>query len=351
MLAGRRRAAHDQSAIEELQGRLEQPPPPVRSVMVEIPEPVERLVSRCVEPDAAKRYQTTAELVEAIERLDDNGKLRPIKRVVGMKLAAAIVVALLGLSGYIWWNTRPPVVNDPVSVLIADFANTTGDAKFDGLEVPMGRALENAGFITALDRAGFRRATGLKLPDTLDEPTAQGIAVKQGLPVVLSGTVSSDGRGYKLTVRAIRSVTNELIVEAENRAANEDGVVPAVNALATRVRRALGDDESDSAQRFAMDTLSATSLEVVREYAAAMDALSRSQHADALKGFSKAVELDPKFGLAYAGMAIASRNLDKQEDAERHAKESLNYLDGMTPRERLRTRGLFSTSRATIRPA
>ena len=99
MLAGRRRAAHAQSAIEELQGRLEQPPPPVRSVMAEIPEPVERLVSRCVEPDAAKRFQTTAELVAAIERLDDNGKLRPIKRVVGVKLAAAIVVALLGALG------------------------------------------------------------------------------------------------------------------------------------------------------------------------------------------------------------------------------------------------------------
>ena len=107
------------------------------------------------------------------------------------------------------------------------------------------------------------------------------------------------------------------------------------------MRRALGDDESDSAQRFAMDTLSATSLDVVREYAAAMDALSRSQFDDALKGFSKAVQLDPKFGLAYAGMAITSRNLDKQEDAEKYAKESLNYLDGMTPRERLRTRGLF----------
>jgi serine/threonine protein kinase len=341
MLTGRRRAERAQSAIEELQGRLEQPPPAIRTVVPEVPEPVERLVSRCVEPDAAKRYQTTAELVEAIERLDDNGKLRPIKRVVGAKLAAAIVVALLGLSGYIWWYTRPPVVHDPVSVLIADFANTTGDAAFDGLEAPMARALETADFIMPLDRAGFRRATGARLPDTLDEPTAQGIAVKQGLPVVLSGTVSSDGRGYKLTVRAIRSVTNEVIVEAENRAADKDGVVGAVTALATRVRRALGDDESDSAQRFAMDTLSATSLEVVREYAAAMDALSRSQNAEALKGFSKAVDLDPKFGLAYAGMAIASRNLDKQEDAETYARESLNHLDGMTPRERLRTRGLF----------
>ena len=341
MLTGRRRAAHDQSAIEELQGRLEQPPPALRTVVPDIPEPVERLVLRCVEPDAAKRYQTTAELVEAIERLDDNGKLRPIKRVVGAKLAAAIVVALLGLSGYIWWYTRPPVVHDPVSVLIADFANTTGDAALDGLASQMQRALETAGFITAYDRAGIRRTLGVRPPEKLDEATAQGIAVKQGVNVVLSGAVSSEGRGYKLSVRAVRSVTNELIVDAQSRASSKDDIKAATGTLATRVRRALGDDESESAQRFAMETITATSLEVVREYAAGMEALSRSQFDDAMKRFSKAAELEPSFGLAYGAMAAVSRNLDRQADAEKYAKESLNYLDSMTPRERLRTRGQF----------
>ena len=343
MLTGRRRAAHAPSAIEELQGRLEQPPPAVRTVVPEVPEPVERLVSRCVEPDAAKRFQTTAELVEAIERLDDNGKLRPIKRVVGVKLAAAIVVLLLGLSGYIWWYTRPEAVHDPVSVLIADFANTTGDAALDGLglESAMQRALETAKFITAYDRAGIRRTLGVQPPEKLDEATAQGIAVKQGVNVVLSGAVSSEGRGYKLSVRAVRSVTNELLVDAQSRASSKDDIKAATGTLATRVRRALGDDESDSAQRFAMETITATSLEVVREYAAGMEALSRSQFDDAMKRFSKAAELEPSFGLAYGAMAAVSRNLDRQADAEKYAKESLNYLDSMTPRERLRTRGQF----------
>ena len=40
-------------------------------------------------------------------------------------------------------------------------------------------------------------------------------------------------------------------------------------------------------------------------------------------------------------MAIASRNLDKQQDAEKYIKEALRHLDGMTERERFRTRGLF----------
>jgi serine/threonine protein kinase len=38
LLVGRRRAEHAQSAIAELQGRMEQPPPPPRSVLPEVPE-------------------------------------------------------------------------------------------------------------------------------------------------------------------------------------------------------------------------------------------------------------------------------------------------------------------------
>ena len=57
----RRTAAREQadSALDELQARMEQPPPPVRSVDAEVPEALDRLVSRCLEPDPAKRYQTT----------------------------------------------------------------------------------------------------------------------------------------------------------------------------------------------------------------------------------------------------------------------------------------------------
>ena len=93
MLTGRRRAEHAASAVGELQQRLAQAPPPVRSLVPEVPQALEQLVTRCTEPDAAKRFQTTAELVEAIERLDDNGKLRPMKRVVRLPLAVAVGAA------------------------------------------------------------------------------------------------------------------------------------------------------------------------------------------------------------------------------------------------------------------
>jgi tetratricopeptide (TPR) repeat protein len=136
-------------------------------------------------------------------------------------------------------------------------------------------------------------------------------------------------------------VTGRVIANAIEKTDSREDVLGVVTRLATRVREALGDDTSGSAQRFAMETLSATSLEVVREYAAAMEALSQSKFEDARLRFSNAVARDPNFGLAYAGLAIASRNVDKPQDAENYIKEAMKHLDGMTERERFRTRGLF----------
>jgi Flp pilus assembly protein TadD len=121
--------------------------------------------------------------------------------------------------------------------------------------------------------------------------------------------------------------------------------------LVNAVRDALGDDTSDSARQFAMTTLSTTSLEVVRHHAAAMEASSNNKFEDALRSFQKAVELDPKFGIGYQGMAAMSMNLGKRQDAEKYIGEALRHVDGMTEREKYQTRGVYYFSPATTRRA
>ena len=113
------------------------------------------------------------------------------------------------------------------------------------------------------------------------------------------------------------------------------------------MRKDLGERTSESDQLFAMRSLSTTSLDVVSEYAAAVEAQSKGKFEEARQSYLKAVELDPKFGLGYQGLAAMSRNLGRLEDAEKYAKEALRYLDGMTERERFATRGNYYRKRGT----
>jgi serine/threonine-protein kinase len=344
MLTGLRSspASTGQDRIDAMKRRFADGLPPIRTVDPSVPEPLAAVVARCLERDAAARYQSATELSAALAALDDAGELIPIPPRFSKRLIASSVVAALALVTATWYFTRtppPPKQHDPVSVVIADIENRTGDQTFDHTLEPMLKlALEESGFISAYDRNSIRNLA-VRAPAKLDEKAALEIAVKQGLPVVLSGSLAGGGGGYTVSVKATQSLTGEVIADAADRASRRDQVLGVATKLAARVRKALGDEASDSGQIFVMDTLSATSLDVVRQYAVAQEALSNAKFEEALQGFSKAVALDPAFGMGYHGMAVASRNLDRQADAEKYIKEALRHLDRMTERERYRTRG------------
>ena len=280
----------------------------------------------------------------ALDRLDETGNPLPLVRRLTPRMMAATALLVIALLGGTYYLTRrvlePPKQHDPVSVVIADFENRTNDPAFDRtLEPMLKRALEGAGFISAYDRSAISRTLGVPAAEKLDEMAARELAVKQGLGVVLSGSLDRQGSGYGISVKATQTVTGNVIASARGRASSKEQVLEAATRLVTTVRKALGDEASESAQMFAMASLSATSLDVVRHYAAAQEAASNGKFDEALQRASKAVELDPKFGVGYQLLAVASRNQGKLQDAEKYINEALRYLDGMTERERYTTRG------------
>jgi tetratricopeptide (TPR) repeat protein len=254
-------------------------------------------------------------------------------------------VALAVIAGFVLRSRfvpKPAPTHAPITVLIADFSNHTGDPVFDGaLEPVVKMALEGAGFITAYDRTQVRNLGVQPVSKGFDEQAARQVAVGQGLGFVVSGSLDRKGVGYTLSMKATQAVTGGTIGTAEDSASNKDQVVFATTKLASAVRKALGDDTSDSAQRFAMETLTATSLEAIHEYATGMEALSSGKPEDAVRSFSKAVDMDQNFGVAYGAMAAAARNMGQQQDAEKYIKLALARIDRMTERERYRTRGFY----------
>ena len=344
MLVGPRK--RPQQTLDDLRRDSDDPPMPLRLIEPGVPEAVEAVVLRCLQRHPARRYQTTGELLSALNRLDDQGKKLPAIRRLTRRMVAATAVLGLTLLGTTFYVTRlfttPPVQPDPVSVVIADLDNQTGDPAFNRtLEPMLRRALEGAGFISAYDRNGMARTLGVDPPERLDEMAAREIAVREGVGVVLTGSLQRDGDGYTIAVKATRTVTGEVVADATTDADTRDEIVEAATQLMATVRTALGDEASESAQMFAMASLSATSLDVVRHYAAAQEASSNGRFEDARADLLKAVEVDPKFGVGYQLLAVLSRNLGQLQEADKYINEALRYLDGMTERERYSTRGMY----------
>ena len=163
---------------------MAQAPPPPRTTDPAIPEALDRIVTRCIQPDAGVRYPSMADMLADLEKLDDNGKPLPMVRRLTWRMGAAAALVVASLVGATYWLARGPAVpveHEPVSVLIADFKNGTGDPAFDRTLEPMLKlALEDAGFISAYDRLGIRRTLGVRPPEVLDERAAQEIRRQAG---------------------------------------------------------------------------------------------------------------------------------------------------------------------------
>ena len=345
LISGLHRHSMPEGPIFELRGRMLEAPPALRTLVPEVPDALDRLVLRCLDPVPDKRFQTTTELEAELALLDDNGELIPVKRVFSTLTLATVVVLALAAIGGGWWYERsllPPVPHEPVSVVISDFKNVTGDATFDRTIEPMlRRALETSSFIKAYDRSAIVGTIGVRPPELLDETAARKLAVNQGLGIVLSGTIDRQGNGYGVSVKAEQAVTGAVVLERTARAARKDDVLSVANTLVARVRKALGDEVPESQQLFAMRSLSTTSLEVVSYYAAAVEAQAKNKFEEARQSYLKAVAIDPKFGIGYQGLAVMSRNLNRPDDADKYIKEARRYLDTMTERERFGTRGFY----------
>ena len=234
-----------------------------------------------------------------------------------------------------------PVAHREVSVLVADFANQTSDALFnDTLEPAFIIGLEGAPFIRSFSRGTAHRLAAQLSPNakSLDEAVARLVATREGIDVIIIGSIAKDAEQYALSVKAIDGITGKDIVSKSAKADKKD-VLASIGRISADVRSALGDTTPESVKLAAQETFTAETLEAAHSYAAAQDLQQKGKWDDATKEYQHATYLDPEFGRAFAGLAAMQANLGRRQDAERNYKLALAHIDRMTDREKYRTRG------------
>lgn len=267
-------------------------------------------------------------------------------RKMDFVVIGVLAVALI-FSVYKNFNSGPQVSisPDPLSLLIADFDNQTGNPLFDGsLEQALGIGIEGASFITAYSRpSALKQAQTLELGDQLDEETARLIAVRQDVRMVLSGSIVADGESFDLTLRAVNPGSGELLAETDARAKNAMEVLLAMNEIAADIRKQLGEDSLDLDKLAAGESITAASLEAIKFYTTAQDLARSSQDEEAITFYAKAIEEDPNLARAYSGWGLSAHKIGRRSEADEQWKKALSLLDRMTERERYRTLGLYYT--------
>lgn len=288
---------------------------------------LERLVSRCLEEDPARRWQSAAVLERELNSIAT--AVGHVKRNTAAIALAAVFVIVFGVGGSLLFARKTPVLTNKDTIVLANFTNTTGDPVFDGtLRQGLSVQLEQSPFLSIVPDAQIQQTLELmgRKPDTrLTPDIARELCQRVGSAAVMEGSIAQIGTPYLLTLKAVDCASGESLASAEAQAADKSHVLDALGRTAAAMREKLGESLS-TVRKFNTPLEQATtpSLEALKAYSAGLEITGP---AAAIPFFTKATELDPDFASAYAWLGIEYTALGESAIAAGYTRKAYELKD------------------------
>ena len=325
--------------------------PPTPNVRPKTINPLLRpILKKTMAKDPGERYQNISELVTDLRKAQrqSQGGIRLPLQGIPLYIASAALVAIIA-TGIFFLARRPAAtpkaLPDPVSVLIADFENKTGDQVFDGaLEYAMGIGLEAAPFVTTYKRTDARKIARQIKPESdgkLDSEMTHLVCVREGITMFMDGAIEPRSEGYALKVWARDPTNPEKSTEYSKTIPSKAEVLTTAAWMANKVISDLGGTPTKSAEALAGETFSTSSLEAMNAYTNAQELQVIGKQEEAIQQYLKAIDLDPNFGRAYSGLALVYRNRAQFEESEQYFTKAFANISGMGEREKYRTMAIY----------
>jgi serine/threonine protein kinase len=203
---------------------LNRAPIPPLQLNASLPTELDRIISKCLEKDRELRYQHASEIRADLERLkQDTGSARlttgtqhgtGVAKRWRTALIATAVTAALGVAGYLY-SHRGPKLTDKDTIVLADFANKTGDADFDqtlrqGLAVALGES-PYLGIVPDQRIQETLRLMGRPPDSPLSAEIAREVCDRTFSAAVVQGSISRLGSKYVLGLNASNCRTGEVL--------------------------------------------------------------------------------------------------------------------------------------------
>jgi serine/threonine protein kinase/tetratricopeptide (TPR) repeat protein len=257
----------------------------------------------------------------------------------GATLVAALFVIAVGAGVFLYFN-RAQALTDKDTVLLADFVNTTGEGVFDGtLKQALAVQLGQSPFLNIFPEERVREALrfmGRSPDDRLTRDVAHEICERQGLKAMLTGSISSLGSHYVITLEAVNAHSGDSIAREQVEADSKEHVLTALGNAASALRGKLGESLS-SIKKFEVPVEQATtsSLEALQAFATGNDERAKGNGEQAAAFYKRAIELDPNFAMAYARLAVYYGNQTQFDLAQQYVQKAYELRERVSERERL----------------
>jgi serine/threonine protein kinase/tetratricopeptide (TPR) repeat protein len=284
---------------------------------------MEAIVNRCLEDDPARRWQSATDLERELSAATSHRKRNTTADVAGPAIAGVPP------------RTRP----DKSTIILADFTNATGDSVFDGtLREMLLVQLENSPRLSVLSDTRVSQTLALMGQPAnakLTPDLAAEVCERTGSSAVVDGSIASLGGEYVLSLRARHWRTGDILDREQAPAAGKENVFQALGQMAHRFGTRAGDllPRVEHEPSLPVEATT-TSQEAWRSYSAAMrEFQAKPQSAEVVSLLKRAVEVDPKFAMAYATLGRVHADLGETELGAENVAKAYELRDGVSDRE------------------
>jgi eukaryotic-like serine/threonine-protein kinase len=253
--------------------------------------------------------------------------------------AAVAVAALLGGSWY--WRSHPaPKLTDKDTVVLADFANTTGDPVFDDtLKTGLSISLRQSPFLNVLPDSEVTKTLQqmtLLASTKLTPQVTRELCLRAGKKAYIEGSIGGLGSQYVLRLKAVNCQTGDALAEEQTTAASKEKVLDVLGQEASRLRTELG-ESLGTVRKFDVPLVQATtsSLEALKAYSLGRKIFNAKGPAASLPYDQRAIDLDPNFAMGYLLLGYDYTNLGEVGRAGEYLTKAFQLREHASEMEKL----------------
>jgi len=371
MVTGQRPFA-DEMPFAEAAKRLKQPAPSAALAVPNIDFKWNYAIFRCLACDPKDRFKKADEIAEALTRANPTEIPRPssstrVPQAIRRRLLAAIAILTLlasfsvGLIRLTKWRSQNSLLTVGSNILVTEIENVSGDPDLSGTAELLRNELSQSGYMNLLEPSRVKEALErMSRPkDAVLEPkTAREVAWREGVPLVIFGTVSRVAEDYRLDLKAERIGSEPSPPKGSwkfsETASSKKDFIDVVRHGGHWVRQLVGETESDigNADR-SLDDVTTGNWEALKLYSDGQRLAFLDKDEEAALLFKRAAEKDPNFAMAWMRLGDTLDTLGRSAEGFEYWRKALAVSGDrrLTPREELRIKGMYASDTGDLKAA
>jgi eukaryotic-like serine/threonine-protein kinase len=253
-------------------------------------------------------------------------------------LAMGVVILLVVGLG-MWWFLahRRTVLGAKDTVVLADFANSTGDSVFDetlreGLVIELGQSP----FLSLISDRRIRHILplmGHPADARITTEIARGVCERTGSAAVLEGSIAPLGSQYVLELQAKSCRSGDVLDEEQVQVAKKEDVLNALGQISRQFRERLGESLA-TIQEHNTPLAEATTPSLEALEAFSMGWKLHMTSGAGMPLLQRAVEIDPNFALAYSTLGRAYADVEEGDLSVASSTRAWQLQDHASDREK-----------------